>query len=47
MKREILQGIFGGLAVIFCVVSLGSFIGVQLSHSPAPAPAAEQPAATP
>lgn len=43
MKKEILQGIGFGLIIIVCVVSLGSFIGFQMSH--APAPAAQQPAA--
>lgn len=45
MKREVLQGIGFGLVIIFCVVSLGSFIGFQLSHGPEVA--AEQPASTP
>ncbi|MBA2664898.1 MAG: hypothetical protein H0U74_21600 [Bradymonadaceae bacterium] len=44
MTREIIQGIVIGLLAIVCVVSIGSFIGFQLSHGPADAPAAEQPA---
>ncbi len=42
MTKEILQGIGFGLIIIVCVASIGSFIGFQLSH--APAPAAEQAA---
>ena len=39
MKKEIFQGIFGGLGMILVVVVIGSLIGSALSHGHEEAPA--------
>ena len=49
MRNEILQGIFGGLAAIFVMVLIGSFIarGMSGGHAAPAAPADQTAPASP